>query len=117
LELPDSEVYCIAAIRPDITYIPMAHGFVYLAAVMDWFARRILSWARCWRFVGIPTGRKLRGGFVELVSSITSFHARTTKLIFKRYSVASERIESSIGDQYCAKVGEVRAPLSILLPE
>jgi transposase InsO family protein len=25
----------------DITYIPMARGFVYLAAVMDWFARRI----------------------------------------------------------------------------
>jgi putative transposase len=23
----------------DITYIPMAHGFVYLAAVMDWFTR------------------------------------------------------------------------------
>jgi len=54
---------------------------------------------------------------VELVSSITSFHARTTKLIFKTYSVVSERIESSIGDQYCAKVGEVRVPLSILLPE
>ena len=28
----------------DITYIPMAHGFVYLAAVMDWFSRRVLSW-------------------------------------------------------------------------
>jgi len=28
----------------DITYIPMARGFVYLAAVMDWFARRILTW-------------------------------------------------------------------------
>src|SRR5262245_12095631 len=28
----------------DITYIPMACGFVYLAAVMDWFARRILAW-------------------------------------------------------------------------
>ena len=27
----------------DITYIPMAHGFVYLAAVVDWFSRRILS--------------------------------------------------------------------------
>jgi putative transposase len=27
----------------DITYIPMARGFVYLAAVMDWFARRILA--------------------------------------------------------------------------
>jgi putative transposase len=28
----------------DITYIPMAHGFVYLAAVVDWFSRRVLSW-------------------------------------------------------------------------
>ena len=28
----------------DITYIPMARGFVYLCAVMDWFSRRILSW-------------------------------------------------------------------------
>jgi putative transposase len=27
----------------DITYIPMARGFVYLVAVMDWFARRILA--------------------------------------------------------------------------
>ena len=28
----------------DITYIPMAKGFVYLAAVLDWFTRRVLSW-------------------------------------------------------------------------
>ena len=28
----------------DITYIPMARGFVYLCAVMDWFARRVLAW-------------------------------------------------------------------------
>jgi len=28
----------------DITYIPMARGFVYLAAVVDWFTRRVLSW-------------------------------------------------------------------------
>jgi putative transposase len=28
----------------DITYIPMARGFVYLTAVVDWFSRRILSW-------------------------------------------------------------------------
>jgi hypothetical protein len=25
-------------------YIPMADGFVYLVAVMDWFSRRVLSW-------------------------------------------------------------------------
>ena len=28
----------------DITYIPMARGFVFLAAVMDWFSRRVLAW-------------------------------------------------------------------------
>jgi putative transposase len=28
----------------DITYIPMARGFVYLCAVVDWFSRKILSW-------------------------------------------------------------------------
>ena len=28
----------------DITYLPMARGFVYLAAVVDWFSRRVLSW-------------------------------------------------------------------------
>jgi putative transposase len=28
----------------DITYIPMAKGFVYLVAVMDWFSRRVLAW-------------------------------------------------------------------------
>ena len=28
----------------DITYIPMARDFVYLAAVVDWLSRRVLSW-------------------------------------------------------------------------
>ena len=28
----------------DITYIPMARGFVYLCAVLDWASRRVLSW-------------------------------------------------------------------------
>ncbi len=28
----------------DITYIPMSRGFVSLAAVVDWFSRRVLSW-------------------------------------------------------------------------
>ncbi|WP_204327475.1 MULTISPECIES: IS3 family transposase [Rhizobium] len=40
----------LAVIRPnqvwamDITYVPMARGFVYLCAVVDWFSRRVLSW-------------------------------------------------------------------------
>ena len=28
----------------DITYIPMARGFVYLAAVIDWHSRCVLAW-------------------------------------------------------------------------
>jgi putative transposase len=28
----------------DITYIPMARGFVYLVAIVDWFSRRVLAW-------------------------------------------------------------------------
>ena len=28
----------------DITYIPMARGFLYLVAVMDWHSRKVLSW-------------------------------------------------------------------------
>src|SRR5262245_34879167 len=32
----------------DITYIRMARGFVYLAAVMDWSARRILAQRSAW---------------------------------------------------------------------
>jgi putative transposase len=28
----------------DITYIPMARGFVYLVVVLDWYSRRVLAW-------------------------------------------------------------------------
>ena len=28
----------------DITYIPMAKGFIYLVVIMDWYSRKILSW-------------------------------------------------------------------------
>ena len=34
-----NQVWCT-----DITYVPLARGFVYLVAVMDWFSRRVLSW-------------------------------------------------------------------------
>ena len=42
--------YTLAVVRPnqawamDIIYIAMARGFVYLAAVVDWYTRRVLSW-------------------------------------------------------------------------
>ncbi|MFK8077888.1 MAG: IS3 family transposase [Granulosicoccus sp.] len=28
----------------DITFVPMAKGFVYLIAIMDWYSRKVLSW-------------------------------------------------------------------------
>lgn len=28
----------------DITYIPMAHGFLYLVAILDWHSRHVLAW-------------------------------------------------------------------------
>ena len=34
-----NQVWCA-----DISYIPMAKGFVYLVAIMDWFSRRVLAW-------------------------------------------------------------------------
>jgi len=40
----------VAVARPnqvwstDITYIRLAHGFVYLVAVIDWYSRKVLSW-------------------------------------------------------------------------
>src|SRR5438128_5534489 len=35
---PD-QVWC-----SDITYVPMAYGFMYLVAVMDWWSRYVLAW-------------------------------------------------------------------------
>ena len=35
---PD-QVWCL-----DITYVPMARGFMYLVAVMDWWSRFVLGW-------------------------------------------------------------------------
>jgi putative transposase len=34
-----NQVWCT-----DVTYVPMAHGFLYLVAVMDWYSRKVLSW-------------------------------------------------------------------------
>jgi putative transposase len=34
-----NQVWC-----SDVTYIPMARGFVYLVAIMDWVSRAVLAW-------------------------------------------------------------------------
>ena len=38
IERPN-QVWC-----SDVTFVPMARGFLYLVAVMDWFSRYVLSW-------------------------------------------------------------------------
>ena len=43
-----NQVWCA-----DITYVPLAKGFVYLIAVMDWFSRRVLAWRLS---TGLDTG-------------------------------------------------------------
>jgi len=35
---PD-QVWCV-----DITYVPMAYGFMYLVAIMDWWSRYVVGW-------------------------------------------------------------------------
>jgi putative transposase len=40
----------VAVCRPnqvwstDLTYVPMRHGFLYLAAILDWYSRLVLAW-------------------------------------------------------------------------
>ncbi len=34
-----NQVWCA-----DVTYVPLAHGFVYLVAIMDWHTRHVLAW-------------------------------------------------------------------------
>ena len=46
----------------DITYIPMARGFVYLAVVLDRFSRRVLALAGVDRHGGGFLSRSRRGG-------------------------------------------------------
>lgn len=28
----------------DITYVPLAQGYLYLVAILDWYSRRVLAW-------------------------------------------------------------------------
>ena len=50
-----NQVWCA-----DITYIPMAKGFVYLVAVMDWFSREVLAWRVSITLEPISASRRCR---------------------------------------------------------
>ncbi|MCW5554986.1 MAG: IS3 family transposase [Verrucomicrobiae bacterium] len=48
---PD-QVWC-----SDITYVPMASGFLYLVALMDWWSRYVVAWELSTRWTSSASGR------------------------------------------------------------
>ncbi len=67
----------------DITYIPMARGFVYLAAVVDWFSRRVLCVAAV-----DHNGRRFlprsRGGGARPIRAAGNFQYRSRLAVHQR---------------------------------
>jgi putative transposase len=63
----------------DITYIPMARGFVYLAAVVDWFSRRVLSWRSRWRRTSASRPSRRRWPGTANLTSSTATRARSSR--------------------------------------
>jgi hypothetical protein len=62
----------------------------------------------------IGRGMDAANNFIlDLVSSITTFHAKATISIFRAYGMMSERVPSEVREQYCAAPGELRVPISI----
>ena len=45
----------------NITYIPMARGFIYLAVVLDWFSRRVPSWRVSMEIFNTDQGSQFTG--------------------------------------------------------
>jgi putative transposase len=60
----------------DITYIPMAHGFVYLVAVVDWFSRRVLAWRVSISMEPISASRRWRKLWRNMASRKSSTRIR-----------------------------------------
>jgi putative transposase len=61
----------------DITYIPMARGFVYLAAVIDWFSRRVLSSCRRRAFSATRVSITMEASFcVETLEAALAKHGK-----------------------------------------
>jgi hypothetical protein len=64
----------------DIMYISMARGFVYVAVVLDWASRRVLSWS-----VSTP-GRRDTAQFIDRVG----IYARAMKMMYARVRAGLE---------------------------
>jgi hypothetical protein len=50
---------------------------------------------------------------VDLVGSITTFHARATISMFKSHHLLTERVQLDLREKYCATPDDIRVPLSI----
>jgi transposase InsO family protein len=77
---PNSLARNFTAERPDekwltdITYIPTAEGWLYLAVVLDLYSRRIIGWAMAARMTGDLTLRALRMALQERQPKLALLH-------------------------------------------
>ena len=81
-----------------ITYIPMARGFVYLVAVVDWFTRRVLHWVSitmaagfCFEALEEAVGKYSKGAwrdniFVERLRRLVTYE----QVYLKAYDTVAE---------------------------
>ncbi len=95
----------------DITYIPMARGFVYLAVVLDWFSRRVLSWRLSITMEAASAWRRVRKPWLVTVSprSSTRTRARSSRALSSS-GECSGRLRGTIGRQFGSRAGAPLAP-------
>jgi hypothetical protein len=62
----------------------------------------------------IGRGMDAANAFIlELINTITTFHAHATISMFRAHGMVSERSQMKLRDRYCAAPGDVRIPFSI----
>ena len=86
-----------AALTVCLPYIPMARGFVYLAAVIDWFSRKVLSWR-----ISITMDEAVdrqHAGFQYLLNRVSDVHRiaglRSGRRAFWRGRVAARQCRAA----------------------
>ena len=78
----------------DITYIPMARGFVYLTVVVDWYSRKILCWQLS-NTMALSASRRLIRLSHGMVPSISSTPTRGANLAVRPSAANSRRTTSA----------------------
>jgi transposase-like protein len=97
----------------DITYIPMAKGFVYLAVVLDWFSRRVLSWRVCrsrWRRRSASLRwktlwQRTAGRKSSTPTKAASSPARPSPAYWRRMTSLSAWMAKGLGGTTCSSSG------------